>query len=189
MRLAWAKYPGIALALFALAGAAACAQAAPRHEPTATPVPEPTATPTPEPTATPTPTPSPTPVVTATAIPVNNTQPEPTVEPTPVGTATAIPVDNNTQTYTLSLQIEGISEESIVYGDTIVLRGQTTADAIVSVKGVIVPVDETGRFEVPLRLTHGGNRIDVVASDLDGNQVSASFFVVSIQEEPGEGQV
>ncbi len=90
---------------------------------------------------------------------------------------------NNVQTYTLSLQIEGITDESEVYGDSIVLRGQTTADAIVSINGVIVPVDETGVFEVPLVLEEGPNQIVVVASDLDGNEVSATFLVVSLQDE------
>ncbi len=170
------------MALVATASLAACAQAAPRNEPTptATAQPEPTATPepatpTPEPTRTPEPTPTPT------------AQPEPaatpTVEPTPATSPTAIPV-SNTQTYELSLEIEGVSDESIVRGDSIILKGQTAADAIVSVNGVIVPVDETGRFEVPLALDEGPNQIDVVASDLDGTWRSQSFLVVSLPEEP-----
>ena len=117
-----------------------------------------------------------------TATPTPVPEPTATVEPTPAGSPTAIPV-NNTQTYILSLQIEGISDESVVRGDTIVLSGQTTADAIVSINGVIVPVDELGRFEVPLLLDPGPNQIDVVASDLDGDSVSASFLVVSLPEE------
>ncbi len=171
------------MALAAMATLVACAQTAPRNEPTPTSVPEPTATPepptpTPEP---PTPTPQPQPEPTATP------QPEATAtalpDPTPTTSPTAIPV-NNVQVYTLSLEIEGVSDETIVRGDSIVLRGQSTADAIVSINGVIVPVDETGRFEVPLLLEPGPNQIDVVASDLDGGQVSASFFVVSLPEEP-----
>lgn len=169
------------MALAAMATLVACAQSAPRNEPTPTPVPEPTSTPVP-----PTPTPEPTQTPTPTATP--QPEPTPTVQPTPVVSPTAIPV-NNTQIYTLSLQVEGISDESIVRGDSIVLRGQTTADAIVSINGVIVPVDETGRFEVPLLLDPGPNRIVVVASDLDGDEVSASFLVVSLPAEPAEGQV
>ena len=86
------------------------------------------------------------------------------------------------QTYTLSLQIEGLSDESIVRGDSIVARGQTSPDAIVSINGVIVPVDENGRFEVPLKLDPGPNAIEVVASDLDGNQVSTVLAIVSLPE-------
>jgi uncharacterized protein YfaP (DUF2135 family) len=81
------------------------------------------------------------------------------------------------------LEIEGISDESIVRGDSIVARGQTSPGAIVSINGVIVPVDETGRFEVPLLLNPGPNTIEVVASDLDGNQVSTVLAVVSLPEE------
>lgn len=180
MNLARVKYLGLAVALAATATLVACAQTAPRNEPTPTPVPEPTSTPVP-PTPTPTPEPTQTPTPTPTATP--QPEPTPTVQPTPAGSPTAIPV-NNTQTYTLSLQIEGISDESIVRGDSIVVRGQTTADAIVSINGVIVPVDETGRFEVPLLLEPGPNRIVVVASDLDGDEVSASFLVVSLPVEP-----
>ena len=120
-----------------------------------TPVPP---APTPQPTATPTST-------APTATP--QAQASPTATPTPTGSPTAIPV-NNTQTYSLTLEIEGLSDESIVRGDSIIARGQTTADAIVSINGVIVPVDETGYFEVPLKLDPGPNQIEVVASDLDG---------------------
>lgn len=181
LNLARVKYLGLALALAATASLVACAQTAARNEPTPTAVPEPTQTAVP-PTQTPSPSPTPEPSPTATP------EPTATVQPTPVVSPTAIPV-NNTQTYTLSLQIEGISDESIVRGDSIVLRGQTTADAIVSINGVIVPVDETGLFEVPLSLEPGPNRIVVVASDLDGDEVSASFLVVSLPEEEPEGQV
>lgn len=185
MNVARVKYLGLALTLAAMATVVACAQTAPRNEPTPTSVPEPTQTPEP---ATPTPVPTPTSIPEPTPTATPQPEPTPTVQPTPVGTATAIPV-NNTQTYALSLEIEGLSDESTVRGNSIVLRGQSTVDAIVSINGVIVPVDETGRFEVPLLLELGGNQIDVVASDLDGNQVSASFLVVSLPAEEPEEQV
>ncbi len=188
------KYIGLALTFAAVATLTACAQTAVRNEPTATiPAPEPTATSVPEvstpvptavptvaPTATESPSPTPIPVPTATASP--QPEPSPTTIPTPVGSPTAIPV-SNTQTYTLSLEIEGLSDESIVRGDSIVARGQTSVGAIVSINGVIVPVDETGHFEVALMLDPGPNAIEVVASDLDGNQVSTVLAVVSLPEE------
>lgn len=165
------KYVGLALALVAMTALVACAQTAPRNPPTATPQPTntpvpPTPTPVPEPTATPTPSPTPEP----TATPTPTIEPSPTPSPTPAGSPTAIPV-SNVQTYGLSLEIEGISDESEVFGDSIVLVGQTSPGATVSVNGVIIPVDDTGAFEVPLMLNPGPNLIQVVASDLDGNQV------------------
>ena len=184
------KYLMLVTMIAVTAALSACAQTAARNEPTATSLPQPTPTPTVPPTSTaepPTPTPEPTvePTPEATAPPT----PSPTPQPISTGSPTPIPV-NNVQTYTLSLQIEGITDESEVYGDTIVIRGQTSADAIVSINGVIVPVDETGVFEVPLLLEEGPNLIVVVASDLDGDEVSASFVVVSLQEETApEGQV
>lgn len=185
LNLARVKYLGFVLAFGAMATVVACAQTAPRNEPTPSPLPEPTATSVPAPTATAEPTATPLPQPSTTPQPPST--PTPIVEATPIGTPTAIPV-SNTQTYTLSLEIEGISDESTVRGNSIIIRGQTTADAIVSINGVIVPVDETGRFEVPLLLTLGGNQIDVVASDLDGDEVSASFLIVSLPEEEPEEQ-
>lgn len=168
---------GLALAIGGAAVLAACAQTAPRNTPTPTsPAPQPTETPLPAPTpaATPTLVPEPSPTATPQATP------SPTV--TPSALPTVIPV-SNVQTYSLSLQIDGLSDESVVRGSSIVARGQTTPGAIVSINGVIVPVDETGYFEVPLMLNPGPNRIEVVASDLDGNQVSTVLAVVSLPQE------
>ena len=186
---------GLAFAVACAAVLAACAQAAPRNAPSPTlPAPQATETlapppPTPTPTqtlpaATPTVTQEPsTPEPSPTATPQAAT-PSPTSTPTitPPGSPTAIPV-SNVKTYTLTLEIEGLSDESIVRGDSIVARGQTSPDAIVSINGVIVPVDENGRFEVPMMLDPGPNVIEVVASDLDGNQVSTVLAVVSLPEE------
>lgn len=181
------KYLGLLLALFAMTAVVACAQSAPRNPPT--PVPEPTSTSRPAPTSTPTATPTvvptsepatPQPPATATAQPVELS---PTPTPTVPGSPTAIPV-NNVQTYELTLEIEGISDEAEVRGDTILARGQTSPDAIVSINGVVIPVDETGAFEAPLKLDPGPNVIEVVASDLDGNRVSTVLLVVSLPDEP-----
>ena len=176
-----AKYLGLTLAIASLAVFAACAEAAPRHPATPTPVPEPTNTPTP-PTPTPVPSPTPTPQPTATPTPV----PSPTAIPSPtptlvVSSPTAIPV-NNVQKLSLSLEIEGLTDEFEVRGDSITINGQTTPDAIVSINGVIVPVDDTGRFEVPLVLNEGPNLIEIVASDLEGIPISTQLTVVSLPE-------
>lgn len=161
----------------------ACARIEARNPSTPTQMPEPTQTPVPTPELTQTPTVEPTPTETPgpTSTPTPTAEPSPTAVSTPAGTATSIPI-NNVRIDGLTLEVEGTSHEIIVYGDRIVLRGQTTADAIVSINGVIVPVDATGRFEVPLMLLPGPNEIQVVASDLDGNKLSSVFHVVSLPE-------
>jgi hypothetical protein len=164
---------GMAIALTGAASLVACAQAAPRHPATPTPdaQPEPTATPTPVATATPEPTPTPAP--TPTVAPVPTATAIPSSSPTPIPTM-------NIKAYTLSLEIEGLTDESIVYGTSITVRGVTSPDAIVSINGVIVPIDEFGQFNVPLILSPGPNVVEVVASDLDGNQVSSVIAIVSM---------
>ncbi len=86
------------------------------------------------------------------------------------------------QSFGLFLEIEGLSEESVVRGDSVTARGRTSADAIVSINGVIVPVDADGYFEVQLSLVPGPNEINVVASDLEGNEESRLLAVVSLPE-------
>lgn len=129
-------------------------------------VPTVTATPAPVPTATPLPTATVTPVPTAT----------PTPEPTPTSTPRSV-------TFNLALDFEGIGDESVVRSDTVLLRGRTTPDAIVSVNGVIIPVQADGTFELTLALDPGPNLIEIVASDLDGNSVSSSLAIISIPED------
>ena len=199
------RLQGLAMAL---AGAsillfAACAQIAardgtpvpsPTPHPSATPVPEDTQTPTPETDPTETPAPSPSPTATATVAPTVAATATSTVEPTAALTPTATPVPptptpspipvSNVQYLGLFLEIEGLGDQSIVHGSSVIIRGQTSPDAILSIQGVIIPLSSDGRFEVTLQLDPGPNVIDVVSSDLDGNEESKSLEVVSL---PGEG--
>ncbi len=147
---------------------AGCVQSRVRHTPIP---PTPTATAVPAtPTATPTPVP-PTPVPTATTTPV---------PPTPEPTATATP---RSTTFNLSLDLEGIGDESVVRSDTVLLRGRTASDATVSVNGVIVAVQPDGTFELTLALEPGPNLVEIVASDLAGNSASSSLAIISIPED------
>lgn len=190
LKHAKARNFGLAVVVITAIVMTACAQSVPRNEstPTIEVSPQPTetvapatSTPTEEPTASPTLEPTATATVTPTITVEPSPSPTPTITPTP-GLPTAIPV-NDVKTYTLTLEIEGLSDESIVYGDSIVARGQTSPDAIVSVNGVIVPVSDTGSFEVAIKLDPGPNLIEVVASDLEGNQISTTITVVSLLEE------
>ena len=121
--------------------------------------------------------PSPTPVPTATPAP-----PTPTPEPTAAPTATSEPIDATT-TFNLALDFDGIGDESIVRSDTVLLRGVTSADAIVSVNDVIVEVQPDGTFELTLLLDTGPNFVDVVASNLDGSTINSSLAIISIPPE------
>lgn len=129
------------------------------------------------PTTTPTPVPTATPLPTATPVP-----PTPTPTPTSAPEPTSAPVQGS-RTFNLSLDFEGISDESVVRSETVLLRGRTTADAIVSVNGVIVEVQADGTFELTLVLDEGPNIVEVVASDLGGNTINSSLAIISIPED------
>lgn len=83
----------------------------------------------------------------------------------------------------LSLDIFGIGDETKVRGTSIIVAGRTRADAVLSINGVIIPMDAGGRFEVTVALNPGPNLIEVVASDLDGNQKSRVLVVIALPEE------
>ncbi len=162
----------------------ACVQSVPRFEaaPTLVPTPEATATIAPiatsEPAATPVPTSSSVAVPTGTL--ASAPSPAPTVTPLPeAATPTATTVVTR---FGLFLELEGISEESVVRGNSVIARGKTTPDAIISINGVVIPIDANGDFEVVLALDPGPNIIEVVASDLEGNELNKVFAVVSLPE-------
>ncbi|MCI0803709.1 MAG: hypothetical protein J4N96_04625 [Chloroflexi bacterium] len=113
-------------------------------------------------------------------MPTATVTPVPTATPTPEPTPTSTP---RSVTFNLALDFEGIGDESVVRSDTVLLRGRTTPDAIVSVNGVIIPVQADGTFELTLALDPGPNLIEIVASDLDGNSVSSSLAIISIPED------
>ena len=200
------KALGLALVAAGLLSAA-CAQSVGRATPTPQP-PAPTATSLPS-AATPTALPEPTRAPTATSVPAAATTtavPEPTRAPTATATsrpatatptaapgATAFPRPAATPTaqavpvstiarFGLFLEIDGLGEENVVRGDFIVARGKTSPAAILSINGVIIPVDSDGNFSVQLALDPGPNVIEVVASDLDGNEVSKIIAIVALPE-------
>ena len=151
-----------------------------------TPVPAtPASTSIPLPTATTVP-PTPTPTSTPTSAPVPTATPSPTPVPTAVPTVLPIPTvvpTVSSSAFNLALNFEGIGDESIVRSDTVLLRGVTSADAIVSVNDVIIQVQADGTFELTIGLKPGPNFVDVVASNLDGSSHSSSLAIISIPPE------
>ena len=114
--------------------------------------------------------PDPTPTPTATATP----SPTPTVvaEPTPTATIEgALPE-------VLFLEITEPEDESVVTEEILVVRGSTTPDAVVSIGEVTVDVDAQGQFAATITLELGPNILEIVASNLTGDQKSVLRSVV-----------
>ena len=130
-----------------------------------------------DPTATPTPTSPPAPTATA---------PPPSPTPTPAADTAPTPTPAVAATLTpdagerLFIEIAEPEDESVVSNETLAVRGSTTADAVVSVNGVVVEVDAHGAFEAIVTLADGPNLIEVVASDLTGAEESRDLVVVYI---------
>ena len=153
--------------------------------PLSTVLPEPTATPQPLATPVPlTPTPIPIPTIAPTPTPISVSTPVPTIVPT-VETEVLIGSTPNSGTFNLSLDFDGIGNESVVRSDRVLLHGVTSADATVSVNGVILEVQSDGTFELTLPLEPGPNIVDIVASDLEGNSINSSLAIISIPEDSG----
>ena len=153
--------------------------------PLSTVLPEPTATPQPLATPVPlTPTPIPIPTIAPTPTPISVSTPVPTIVPT---VETEVPIGSapNSGTFNLSLDFDGIGNESVVRSDRVLLHGVTSADATVSVNGVILEVQSDGTFELTLPLEPGPNIVDIVASDLEGNSINSSLAIISIPEDSG----
>ena len=118
--------------------------------PTPTPTPAPAPTPTPEPTPKPTPAPPPeTPFEFAVMAPKDGT---------------AIPQDEESVEFTVG-----------TWGMPIV--GNTRVNAVVTVDGTPVEVNEDGMFVHPVSLAAGPNLVEVTASDLLGNQRTISMVI------------
>ena len=69
-------------------------------------------------------------------------------------------------------------DQSIVSESSIRLSGRTGPEAITSINGVSVPVDELGFFSTILTLEPGPNIIDVVATNNDGRVLSTVIAVI-----------
>ena len=148
-------------------------------------LPDPTATLQPSVTPVPlTPTPLPIPTIALIPTPISVSTPVPTIAP---AVETVIPIGStpNSGTFNLSLDFEGIGNESVVRSDRVLLHGVTSADATVSVNGVILEVQADGTFELTLPLEPGPNIVDIVASDLEGNSINSSLAIISIPEDSG----
>lgn len=178
---------------------AACGQetglpGAPLEAPSAaTAAPAPTATmvpAAPPPAATPLPTPTPELTVPATrpagtematATPIAVDKPAPTETPaltldltitSPPVTSPALPPQP------FLLLVTEPQDRSVVYEETIRLAGRTGLQAVASVNGEAAEVNEQGIFSTKVKLEPGPNFIDVVATNNDGQVLSAVVSVI-----------
>jgi len=80
----------------------------------------------------------------------------------------------------LPLTVTEPLNESVVASQSVVVKGVTNADAVVSVNDDMVSVDVSGGFSAPVSLEEGPNFIEVVASDFDGNSSTVTIVVIYI---------
>lgn len=78
----------------------------------------------------------------------------------------------------LILKVLEPADESVVTGSTVLVRGLTTAGAVVSVNALLADVDAAGAFSALITLEEGANLIEVVASDDAGNELTQEILVV-----------
>ncbi len=104
------------------------------------------------------------------------TAPRPSVakSPTPSAQKTPVPVP----VPPLTLQVKSPADESIVNSVTITVIGTTSPNAVVSVDGQLATVDAAGNFQLAITLDEGPNVIEVVASDVNGNELSAILSII-----------
>ena len=81
----------------------------------------------------------------------------------------------------LFLQVYGPANESTVYETSVFVQGATAPDAVLSVDDSAIDVDANGEFGAVVDLAPGPNLIEVVASDLKGNQESVLLTLVYLQ--------
>ncbi|GAJ17309.1 unnamed protein product, partial [marine sediment metagenome] len=79
-----------------------------------------------------------------------------------------------------SLTVTEPTDESIINADKVEVIGITTPGAVVSVNGELAEVDEEGNFAMMVVLEEGPNIIEVIASDLEGNQESHTLVIIYV---------
>ena len=79
-----------------------------------------------------------------------------------------------------SLTVTEPTDESIINADKVEVIGITTPGAVVSINGELAEVDGEGNFTIMVVLEEGPNIIEVIASDLEGNEESHTLVIVYV---------
>ena len=72
------------------------------------------------------------------------------------------------------------TDESIINTDKVEVIGITTPGAVVSINGELAEVDGEGNFTIMVVLEEGPNTIEVIASDLEGNEESHILVIIYV---------
>jgi Glucodextranase, domain B len=107
-------------------------------------------------------------------VPASPAAPQPSTARTPTSAPT--PPKSNVPAFVLKVTTP--PDESTVNAASIAVAGQTIIGAVVSVNGNLVDVDASGKFQTTVQLDEGPNIIEVVASDVNGNELSAILRVI-----------
>ena len=81
---------------------------------------------------------------------------------------------------TYNQPLTNLPKESVLHTNTVSISGNTAPDALLSINGVLIDVDGNGRFTSTLTLQEGPNVIEILASNFQGNKVSAVLTIISI---------
>ena len=88
-----------------------------------------------------------------------------------------------------SLTVTEPTDESIINTDKVEVIGTTIPGAVVSINGELVEVDEEGKFTMMVVLEEGPNTIEVIASDLEGNEESRTLVIIYVPSSEAPPQV
>ena len=70
------------------------------------------------------------------------------------------------------LTVSSPQDQTVVRSELLEIKGATLSDAVVSINGQPVNVDQGGFFTSTVKLVSGGNSVTVLASDFQGNSKS-----------------
>ena len=82
----------------------------------------------------------------------------------------------------LAVSIAWPVNDTVVSSTPVYLVGRAAPETVISVGDMITVVAASGQFSILLPLEEGPNELDIVASDPDGNEASATLVVTY---EPG----
>ena len=108
--------------------------------------------------------------------------PTPTASPQPSSTPTLTPTVEATPTPSpgLFLDILGPEDGSTILLESVIVYGNTSPGATVTVNGENAVMDGQGEFQVEIVLSPGPNTIQVTAIDTSGDQETKSLEVTSL---------
>lgn len=81
----------------------------------------------------------------------------------------------------LTVRVLQPEDGATVHSDTVTVKGEAPAETVVTVNDDILVVGSDEKFETNVLLDEGPNVIEIVASDLESNEVD---FEISVTYEP-----